>query len=49
MPDVPIAVLFNKTDRKEAVGEEYLSDTLSLGVHRTGKVGNTYQALFHMY
>ncbi|XP_045211181.2 GTP-binding protein SAR1b-like [Mercenaria mercenaria] len=37
LPDAPIAVLFNKTDRKEAVGEEYLSDKLMLGVHRTGK------------
>lgn len=38
LSDIPIAILFNKTDKKEAVGEEYLVDKLKLGVHRTGKV-----------
>ena len=38
LPDVPVAVLFNKTDRKEAVGEEFLVETLGISTCKTGKV-----------
>ena len=38
--DVPILVLANKTDKKEAAGpEEAVADTLGLSIYRTEKVG----------
>ncbi|XP_052790246.1 uncharacterized protein LOC128224441 isoform X1 [Mya arenaria] len=37
LPDVPVAVLFNKIDRKEAVDEDLLTAQLNLHTSKTGK------------
>lgn len=39
-PDVPVAVLLNKTDIPSTVGEEYMADLLGIARARTGKVRN---------
>lgn len=39
-PDVPVAILLNKTDIPTAVGEEFMADQLAILQIRTGKVRN---------
>lgn len=42
--EVPVAVLLNKTDLTEAVGEEFLAGKLGVHVTRTGKVRPVLQS-----
>ena len=37
--DIPVVVLANKTDRKDAVGVETVVSSLGLSIYRTGTVG----------
>ena len=40
--DIPVVVLANKTDRKDAVGVEMVVNSLGLSIYRTGTVGLLY-------
>ena len=41
--ETPVVVLANKTDRKDAVGEEMVVNSLGLSIYRTGRVSGNLQ------